>query len=278
MVKKVCARTFIGAVLAFLYLPIIWITVFSFTESTTFGDWNGFSFQPYIDLFAGPRSDRIFAALGNTMLIAVCAGLLSTVLGTLAVLGLSSMKKKKLKGMYNSLSKVPMINADIVTAVSLMLLFTLFRTVFNIQGDTSLLNVILAHTTFCVPYVMLNITPHMKIMDKSLYEAALDLGATPSQAITKVVLPELMPGISMGFVMAVTLSIDDFVVSYFNIENLETLSTYIYTVNAGKVPLPPDIRALSSLMFLLILGLLLFVNIKGAKNKQKAKHAKRVKA
>jgi spermidine/putrescine transport system permease protein len=269
MVKKTMARGFVGILLAFLYLPILWMIAFSFTESNTLSDWRGFSLDAYVNLFSfsSRRSPQIFEALGNTMIIAVSAATIATVLGALAAIGLQSMRRKRIKAIYNNLSQIPMINADIVTAISLMLLFASLKTFLRIEGDSSMVNVVLAHVAFCVPYVILNVVPRLKSMDDDLYEAALDLGAKPRQAILRVIIPQCMSGIVMGFIMALTLSIDDFVVSQFNIDGgFNTLSTYIYSVNSGKQPLPTEIRALSSLMFLLILGLLLFINVKNAKS------------
>lgn len=273
MVKKVCARVFLALVLMVLYLPILWLILFSFTDTTSISNWNGFSVRAYIDLFTGEFSGDIFTALLNTLLIAFVAASIATVLGTLAAIGLHSMRRKRLKNIYANVSKIPMANAEIVTAISLMLLFTLFKTFMKLPEEIEMINVILAHTTFCTPYVVLNVLPRLKRMDNSIYEAALDLGAKPMQAIRKVVLPDIMPGVFMGFILSITLSIDDFVITKFNINGFDTLSTFIYTMSNGKKPLPIEIRALSAIIFLIILGLLLAVNLKNMKMNTKSKGA-----
>lgn len=273
MVKKICARVFLALVLMILYLPILWLILFSFTDTTSISNWNGFSVRAYIDLFTGEFSGDIFTALLNTLLIAFVAASIATVLGTLAAIGLHSMRRKRLKNMYANVSKIPMANAEIVTAISLMLLFTLFKTFMKLPEEIEMINVILAHTTFCTPYVVLNVLPRLKRMDNSIYEAALDLGAKPMQAIRKVVLPDIMPGVFMGFILSITLSIDDFVITKFNINGFDTLSTFIYTMSNGKKPLPIEIRALSAIIFLIILGLLLAVNLKNMKMNTKSKGA-----
>lgn len=273
MVKKICARVFLALVLMILYLPILWLILFSFTDTTSISNWNGFSVRAYIDLFTGEFSGDIFTALLNTLLIAFVAASIATVLGTLAAIGLHSMRRKRLKNLYANVSKIPMANAEIVTAISLMLLFTLFKTFMKLPEEIEMINVILAHTTFCTPYVVLNVLPRLKRMDNSIYEAALDLGAKPMQAIRKVVLPDIMPGVFMGFILSITLSIDDFVITKFNINGFDTLSTFIYTMSNGKKPLPIEIRALSAIIFLIILGLLLAVNLKNMKMNTKSKGA-----
>lgn len=273
MVKKVISRVFLGLVLVLLYLPILWLIVFSFTDTTSISQWNGFSFQAYIDLFTGDYAADIFTALMNTLLIAFIAASVATILGTLAAIGLHSMRRKRLKSLYSNVSQIPMANAEIVTAISLMLLFTMFKTFMKLPEQVEFVNVILAHITFCTPYVVLNVMPRLKRMDNSVYEAALDLGAKPMQAIRKVVLPDIMPGIVMGFLLSITLSIDDFVITKFTINGFDTLSTFIYTMANGKKPLPIEIRALSAIIFLVILGLLLLVNLKNMKMNTKSKGA-----
>lgn len=269
LTRKILSSVFIGAVLLLLYLPIIWMIVFSFTDTTSISKWSGFSFEAYISLFAGEKSGEIGNALVNTLIIALAASAISTVLGTFGAIGMHSMRRKKLKAMYSNTSNIPIANADIVTAISLMLLFTSLKTLLRLPSEVDFFVVILAHTTFCTPYVMLNVLPRLKQMDNNLYEAALDLGAKPRQALFKIILPEILPGIIMGFILAFTLSIDDFVITKFNITNFNTLSTYIYSSARGKKPLPIEIRALSSLIFLVILGILIGINAKSMKNRKK---------
>ncbi|MEG1536017.1 MAG: ABC transporter permease [Clostridia bacterium] len=266
--KKLVGKAFIWLVLLFLYLPILWMIVFSFSETPSFSNWAGFSFNNYINLFTGDMSGEIFEALANTMIIAIYASVLSTVLGTFAAIGLNSIKKKRIKNIYKNVNQIPMVNSEIVTAVSLMLLFGLLYNIFPLHGDVQLFNVIIAHTTFCTPYVVLNVLPRLQQTDNKLYEAALDLGCTPSQAIWKVVIPDILPGIIMGMLMAFTLSIDDFVITQFTVNGFKTLSTLIYAKAQGKKSLPPEMRALSSIIFIVIFGLLIFMN--RPKNKAKA--------
>ena len=268
LTKKITARLFIGLVLALLYLPLVWIVIFSFSDSVNMRVFGDFTFRFYGELFTGENSGAILSALGYTALIATIAATVATILGTMAAIGLNSMKNRRLKRVYSDTSQVPMINADKVTAVSLVLLFVFIRTSFGISGNIALVSLIIAHITFCVPYVILSVMPRFANMDNNLYEAALDLGATPKQAVVKVILPQLLPGIIVGFVMSFTLSIDDFIISYFHVDDFNTLSTYIYTQMHGRAAsLPPEMRALSSLLFLIILGILVAINVKNSKKR-----------
>ena len=252
MVKKIMAKTFLGVVLAALYLPILWLIVFSFTDTTSIASWRGFSFNAYIELFTGSNSDDIFKAIINTLIIAVCASAISTVLGTLAAIGINSVRSKKIKFAYKQANQIPMVNSEIVTAVSLMLLFGMLRSFIVLEGEVQLINVIIAHTTFCTPYVLLNVLPRLMKYDNKLYEAALDLGCTPAKAMFKVVLPDIMPGIVVGAILAFTLSIDDFVITKVNVTSFETLSTMLYGLKSGKHPLPADIKSLFSIIFFIV--------------------------
>ncbi len=270
MVKKIMAKTFLGVVLAAMYLPILWLIVFSFTDTTSVSAWRGFSVNAYIELFTGSNSDDIFKAIINTLIIAVCASAISTILGTLAAIGINSVRSKKIKFAYKQANQIPMVNSEIVTAVSLMLLFGMLRSFIVLEGEVQLINVILAHTTFCTPYVLLNVLPRLQQSDNKIYEAAMDLGCTPTQALWKVVIPDIMPGIIMGFIMSVTLSIDDFVITQFTLDGgIYTLSTLIYSKASGKKPLPIEMRALSAIIFIIIAALLLYVNTKSSSDQKK---------
>ena len=202
----------------------------------------------------------------NTLLIAVVAALLSTLLGTVAAIGIHNLRGRKKKAV-TFLNNIPMINPDIITGVSLFLLFVFLH--FS-QGY---LTVILAHVTFCTPYVVLSVLPKLQQMNPNIYEAALDLGATPGQALRKVLIPELRPGMVSGFILAFTMSLDDFAVTFFTrgTIGLDTLSTYIYT-DARKGGLTPELRPLMTLIFLIILILLIIINVRqermNAKNKE----------
>lgn len=266
-VKKTGAWIYMILILMILYLPLLWIFAFSFTTSSTVGTFKGFTFDVYGNLFSGKYTEEIMAALGNTLLIALLAVLFSTILGTLGAIGIHNMKKRSRQLLY-TMNRIPLLDAEVVTALSLLALFIF------IGLPKGMIAVVIAHTAFCTPYVMLNVLPKLKQMNPNTYEAALDLGASPKQALFKVILPQIKGGMIAGAIMAFTISIDDFVITQYLKKsggfhfgrNFETLSTYIYSFT--KKPLPPEIRALSSLMFLFVLGLLLIINFGGKKKKQ----------
>ena len=244
--------------LILLYAPLVFIAVFSFTESKVLGSWEGFSTHLYRNLLTGQMQGNasLLAAVENTVLIALIAAAFSTLLGTVAAIGIHNLKGRK-KKVVSFLNNIPMINPDIITGVSLFLLFVFLH--FS-QGYVT---VILAHITFCTPYVVLSVLPKLQQMNPNIYEAALDLGATPSQALWKVLVPELKPGMVSGFILAFTMSLDDFAVTFFTrgTIGLDTLSTYIYT-DARKGGLTPELRPLMTLIFLVILILLVIINVR----------------
>jgi spermidine/putrescine transport system permease protein len=242
-----------------LYAPILIIIVFSFTEAKVLGNWTGFSFRLYASLFQGGFTHSLSGALWNTLIIGLTAALVSTMLGTIAAIGIFNLQPRMQKTI-KMVNAIPILNPDIITAISLFLLFV---SLGISQGYTT---VILAHITFCTPYVVLSVLPRLYQMNTNLYEAALDLGATPYKALRKVMLPELKPGMISGFILAFTLSIDDFVVTLFTIgnEGLETISTYIYA-DARKGGLTPELRPLSSIIFVTVLVLLVIINLRSAK-------------
>lgn len=259
--KKIFARVYLWILLILLYAPIVFIAVFSFTESKVLGSWTGFSTKLYSNLFTGSAqgSSALLAAVKNTLLIALVAAVISTLLGTVAAVGINNLKGRYRKGMM-FLNNIPMINPDIITGVSLFLLFVFLHVS---QGYAT---VILAHITFCTPYVVLSVLPKLYQMNPNIYEAALDLGATPSQAFRKVLVPLLKPGMISGFMLAFTMSLDDFAVTFFTrgTIGLETLSTYIYT-DARKGGLTPELRPLMTIIFLIILVLLAVINFRQAR-------------
>ena len=228
MMTRILAKGYLWLLLALLYSPILIIMIFSFTEAKVLGNWTGFSTKLYSSLFTGGMHHSLMNAIWNTFAIAMLAATASTALGSIA---------------------------DIITGVSLFLLFVSFGIS---QGFAT---VVLAHITFCTPYVVLSVMPRLKKMNQNVYEAALDLGATPFQALRKVILPEIFPGMISGFILAFTLSIDDFAVTIFTIgnEGLETLSTYIYA-DARKGGLTPELRPLSTIIFVTVLVLLIVIN------------------
>jgi spermidine/putrescine transport system permease protein len=251
--------------LIILYAPIVFIAVFSFTESKVLGNWTGFSTKLYSNLFTGDMqgTGSLMLALQNTLIIALIAAVVSTLLGTIAAIGLHNMRGKT-KQAITLLNNIPMLNPDIITGVSLFLLFVFL----NISQGY--LTVVLAHITCCTPYVVLNVLPKLTQMNPNVYEAALDLGATPFQALRKVLIPLLKPGMISGFIMAFTMSLDDFAVTFFTrgTIGLDTLSTYIYT-DARKGGLTPELRPLITLLFVGILILLIVINIRQIRNSKK---------
>lgn len=262
--KKVLAKCYIWLLLAMLYAPLLFIAVFSFTESRVMGSWAGFSLKLYQNLFSGNVSGgtALLSAVENTILIALIAAAFSMVLGTVAAIGIYNLKGRARRTMQ-FLNNIPMINPDIITGVSLFLLFVFLK--FS-QGYVT---VVLAHITFCTPYVVLSVMPKLSQMNPNIYEAALDLGATPAQALWKVLVPELRPGMISGFMMAFTMSLDDFAVTFFTrgTIGLDTLSTYIYA-DARKGGLTPELRPLMTLIFLVVLVLLIIINIRATRSKK----------
>ena len=248
-----------------LYAPIVFIAIFSFTESKVLGNWTGFSTKLYSNLFTGDMqgTGSLMLAIENTLIIALIAAIVSTVLGTIAAIGIHNMRGKT-KQAITFMNNIPMLNPDIITGVSLFLLFVFLHIS---QGYAT---VVLAHITFCTPYVVLNVLPRLTQMNPNIYEAALDLGATPFQALRKVLLPLLKPGMISGFILAFTMSLDDFAVTFFTrgTIGLDTLSTYIYT-DARKGGLTPELRPLITLMFVGILILLIVINIRTIRNSKK---------
>ena len=276
MVRKIVVRLFIGIVLVLLYLPIVWMIVFSFSDTPSFSNWNGFTFQNYIDLFTGQSSNasRIQEAIVNTLVVGIFTSLLSTVLGTLGAIGLHAFRSKKLKAAYSTVNQIPMINSEIVTAIALALVFNLFASTITVSGGTwaeTACKLVLAHTSYCAPYVLLNVLPRLQKSDNKIYEAALDLGCTPAKAMFKVVLPDIMPGIIVGALLAFTLSIDDFVITKVNVTSFETLSTLLYGLKSGKHPLPPDIRALFSIIFFIVFVLIMIIYSPKKKSEQNSR-------
>lgn len=252
---KALKGTYSALIFLFLYAPIAVLIVFSFNESKSRGAWGGFSLKWYEALL---RNSEIMQSLFNTLLIAVLASLIATVIGTAAAIGINNMRK----GMQNllmNISYLPVLSADIVTGVSLLILYMFIGIPL---GRVSLL---LSHITFNIPYVILSVMPKLKQMNRYTYEAALDLGCTPMQAIWKVVLPEIMPGVVTGAILAFTLSIDDFVISFFTTgAGVNTLSITIYSMVRRGIK--PEINALSSIMFVVVLLLLFVVNIRSTRD------------
>ena len=255
---------YLALIIIFLYAPILTLMVLSFNEGKSMGRWTGFSLRWYAHMFSDAD---ILEALWNTVLIALVSAAASTVIGTAVCIALPRMNKK-LRSTLLSINNIPLLNADIVTGLSLMLAFVAFGISLNLG------TVILAHITFCIPYVILSVRPKVKQLGNTSYEAALDLGATPAQALFKVVLPDLRPGIVSGFLMAFTMSVDDFIVTHFTRgAGVNTLSTLIY--GQVRVGIRPTIYALSTIIFILVLVLLLAYNIFQSKSGAAKKNGKR---
>lgn len=268
--ERVVSQGYLWLLLVVLYAPILLIIVFSFTKSKVLGNWTGFTLGLYENLFTGYDLDadvrvdpNLYRALFYTGVIALAAALISTLLGTIAAVGIFNLRQRHRKSVM-FLNSIPMINPDIITGISLFLLFVFLGI------SRGLTTVIIAHVVFCTPYVVLSVMPRLKKMNPNTYEAALDLGATPIQAFNKVLIPELWPGMISGFILSLTLSIDDFGVTFFTkgSDGLETLSTFIYA-DARKGGLTPELRPLFSLIFLTILVLLIISNLRTSKQTKK---------
>lgn len=257
-------RLYMALIFLFLYAPIVVLIVFSFNDTKTMSRsvWSGFTFRWYARLW---EDSMIQQAVWNTLLIAVLSALIATVFGTVAAVGLYRMRGWRKKVMMN-LTNFPMVNPEIVTGVSMMLLFVFMAQVFKL-GSLGMWSILIAHVTFCLPYVILSVLPKLAQMDKNLFEAAQDLGCPPLQAFRKVVVPQIMPGIVTGMIMAFTLSIDDFVITYFCSGTTQTLPIYIYSMTKRRVS--PEINALSTVLFVVILLLLVLTNLHGGKEKKK---------
>ncbi len=261
--KRWGAQLYLWLLLTVLYAPILIIAIFSFTEAKVLGNWTGFSTRLYTSLFSGNAGSSLSDALINTLVIALVAALIATLLGTVAAVGIANMRQRE-RRWVSLLNSIPMINPDIITGISIFLLFV-FLGITRGMGT-----IIAAHVAFCTPYVVLSVMPRLTKMNPNIYEAALDLGATPFQAFRKVLLPELWPGMISGFILSVTLSVDDFAVTLFTkgSSGIDTLSTYIYA-DARKGGLTPELRPLSTLIFICILVLLLIINARAVRQSKR---------
>lgn len=256
--SNIMKKIYVFLIFLFLYAPIGTLIVLSFNASKTRSKWGGFTLQWYVALF---QNSDIIEALVTTLLIAMLSSLAATIIGTVACISMSSMKRRT-RTVFMGITNIPMLNADIVTGISLMLLFISLGLKFGFG------TILLSHITFNIPYVILCVMPRMKQLNPSTYEAALDLGASPWTAFFKVTLPDLMPGITSGFFMAFTMSLDDFIITHFTKgAGVDTLSTKIYT--EVKKGIKPEMYALSTLIFVTVFILLLLINIPSGKEKKK---------
>jgi len=264
MMKRILSNGYLVLLLVMLYAPIAIIAIFSFTESKVLGNWTGFSTELYTSLFSGGVRYSLVDAIKNTFIIATIAATVSTLLGTVAAIGINDLRYRKRRAI-NFVNNIPILNPDIITGISLFLLFV---SLGISQGYTT---VILAHIAFCTPYVVLSVMPRLTQMNPNIYEAALDLGATPMQAMRRIIIPEIRPGMISGFILSFTLSIDDFAVTIFTngTDGLQTLSTYIYA-DARKGGLTPELRALSTIILVVVVVLLIVVNYRARRQAKRA--------
>ena len=260
-VGKIAAKVFIYFILTLMYAPIVYIAIFSFTKHPTTGVWSGFSFANYINLFKPGNVDaeKIWSAAGNTALVALTAASISTILGTLGAIGIYYTRRKWIKNTMDFVTQIPVVNAEIVTAVSLCVLFVMCSKFM----PRSFLTLVVGHVVLSVPYVVMSVEPKLEQMDPSLYEAAMDLGATQTKALWKVVIPDIVPGILSGFLLSVTLSLDDYVITAFTKPtsgNFNTISTYVDSA-MRKSGVPTQFRAFTAILLVVILSVVVSMNV-----------------
>ncbi|MGN0981782.1 MAG: ABC transporter permease [Candidatus Limivicinus sp.] len=273
---KPASKVFTALIMIFLFAPIVILLVFSFNEAKSLSVFSGFSLYWYRELF---RDSETLNAVKNTLVLAVCAAAISTVMGTAAAVGINKLRNRYLHAVMDTVTNIPMINPEIITGISLMLMFVFVGRLFGAATSLSFWTLLIAHVTFCLPYVILQVLPKLQQMDKALPEAAMDLGCTPLRAFLKVEIPEILPGVITGMIMAFTLSLDDFVISYFTTGNgFQTLPIRIY--NMTKKTVTPKMYALATIIFFVILALLLLSNLSDSDSSQtiKAARQKRKKA
>jgi len=278
MVKKIFGQTYIWLILILMYLPVLVLIVFSFTEATNVGTWTGFSWNLYPRLF---QDAQIMTALGNTLILAVVSALVSTVLGTLGAIG-AFYSKRRTRKVIDMVTQIPIVNAEIVMALSLTVMFVFLSTyVFKAQL-MSFWTLLIGHVVLSLPFVYISVKPKLEQMDPSLYEAAIDLGATPRQALSKVIFPEVLPGVLSGFLLSITLSLDDFIVTRFTRgagllsgdSQIETLSTLVQA-KIKKGPIPVEMRALTTIIFLVVILVVILISVRRYYVSKKRPHGRR---
>lgn len=259
MMKKLVKSILLGVVLLFLYLPILILAVYSFTDATNIGVIRGFSFRNYVTLFTTP--ELIHMILG-TLILAFVSAILATILGTMGAIG-AFYSKKGMASAISTMNQVPVVNADVVTGFSICILLVI---VFGVSKETYL-PLVIGHVTLCAPFVYLSVMPKIKQMDSSIYEAALDLGATPFTALWKIVVPQIIPGIISGFGLAITLSLDDyFIATYTKPATFDTISTYVVNATKGaQTTIKTALWALSTVIFLVVVLVVTIINIRAGK-------------
>ncbi len=254
---------FVGLVLLLLYAPILLLAVYSFLDTDTIGSAGSFSFVHYAQLF---QNESVLKMIGNTLLLAILSATLSTVLGTAGAIGIH-YSKKRTRTLMTGVSQIPIINAEIVTALALAITFV------TVGLGKSYFTLLVGHMVICTPFVILSVLPKLKQMDNSLYEAALDLGANPLSALFKIVLPQIVPGIVSGFMLAITLSLDDYIVTFYTRPaGFDTISTYVYSAtmkgNSHTAQTLSSFWALTTIIFIVILGVVLAANLAGKKKEK----------
>ena len=259
--SKVASIIFIVIMALFIYMPILLLMVYSFTTSKTIGTWNGFSFDLYVEMFNDPE---IMTALLNTLIVGVVASLLASLIGVVSSIGIYAMKKNG-RRLMDGITQITMVNADIVTAAAFMMFFILVQVIPD--GYATL---IIAHTVICTPYVIMSVLPKLNQLDPNVYEAGLDLGATPSKTLWKVMVPQLLPAILSGFALAFTISLDDFTISTFVSSSVDTIPQYLYNKLKFKGVMPV-LRALSTLILVVAFIILITINVVQNKKKKEKK-------
>lgn len=272
MMKKAWKRIFIALVLVFLYSPILILTVYSFTDATNIGAIGGFSFHNYVTLFTTPE---LTSMILGTVVLALGSAAIATVLGTLGAIG-SFYSGKKAGSVITTMNQIPVVNADVVTGFSICILLVV---VFGVSKDT-FVPLLVGHVTLCAPFVFLSVVPKLKQMDPSIYEAALDLGATPLTALWRVVIPQISSGIVSGFALAVTLSLDDyFVATYTKPATFDTISTYVVNATKGaQTTIKTALWALSTVIFLIVVLIVILMNVRTKQQEAARQRAERTGA
>lgn len=267
MMKKAWKTAVIVLVLLFLYLPILILAVYSFTDATNIGAIRGFSLHNYVTLFTTPELVRMIV---GTLILALLSAALASVLGTMGAIG-AFYSKKRMASAITTMNQVPVVNADVVTGFSICILLVV---VLGVSKDT-FIPLIIGHVTLCAPFVFLSVIPKLKQMDSSIYEAALDLGATPFTALTKIVIPQILPGIVSGFALAVTLSLDDyFIATYTKPATFDTISTYVVNATKGaQTNIKTALWALSTVIFLAVILLVVLMNLGAGRREEERKDA-----
>ena len=267
---KPIAKVYTAIIFLFLFAPIAILLVFSFNSGNSLSVFSGFSLYWYKELF---QDSNTLEALRNTLVLALCAAILSTVLGTAASVGMNKLRSKYMRAAMNTVTNLPMVNPEIITGISLMLMFVFVGQMMGLSTSLNFGTILIAHVTFCLPFVILQVLPKLRQMDKNLVDAAQDLGCTWMQAFWKVIIPEIKPGIISGALIAFTMSIDDFIISYFTAgSGVSTLAMTIYSMTKKRVS--PEINAISTLLFGAVLLLLIIINVRESRQERLRERAR----